>query len=53
MIYGKEYKFKYRKPTILVSRILRLDTVGKYEKKIAEYILNQLKADSPSFELLW
>ena len=49
MIYEKwgNMKFKYRNRQFW-CRGYYVDTVGKNEKKIAEYISNQLKQDDPS-----
>jgi len=46
-----EYEIQISKPTILVSRILRRYS-RKNEKKIAEYISNQLKQDEMSKQLV-
>ena len=46
-----EYEIQILKPTILVSRILHRYS-RKNEKKIAEYISNQLKQDEMSKQLV-
>lgn len=53
MIYEKwgNMKFKYRNRQFW-CRGYYVDTVGKNEKKIAEYILNQLKQDEMSEQLV-
>ena len=53
MIYEKwgNMKFKYRNRQFWCRRYY-VDTVGKNEKKIAEYISNQLKQDEMSEQLV-
>lgn len=53
MIYEKwgNMKFKYRNRQFW-CRGYYVDTVGKNEKKIAEYISNQLKQDEMSEQLV-
>ena len=53
MIYEKwgNMKFKYRNRQFW-CRGYYVDTVGKSEKKIAEYIANQLKQDEMSEQLV-
>lgn len=53
MIYEKwgNMKFKYRNRQFW-CRGYYVDTVGKNEKKIAEYIANQLKQDEMSEQLV-